>query len=129
MSKIAHKSHTCQAVVVSCMDFRLQEMISRWAVKNIKGGFDRVAVAGGVKNLPFVLGQIELSVKLHQISSVYLINHEDCGAYGSKGTFEKHREDLLVAKNALARKFPKLKITLLYLKLNGEFVGIYTKQT
>lgn len=124
MSNTSDPHHTCQAVVISCMDFRLQEMIHKWAVKNIKDGFDRVALAGGVKNLDFVLSQIELSVKLHGIKEAYLINHEDCGAYGKEGTFEKHKKNLLFAKKTLARKFPTLKIAPLYLKLNGEFVEI-----
>ena len=83
-----------------------------------------MAVAGGVKNLAFILDQIELSVKLHGICEVYLINHEDCGAYGAEGTFEKHKKDLLFAKRIIGEKYPKLKIFPLYLKLDGEFLGV-----
>lgn len=120
-----HTSHTCQAIMVSCMDFRLRKHLRNWAMKNIdEDGFDRVAVAGGVKNLPLILDQIELSYKLHAIKEAYLINHEDCGAYGAEGTYEKHKEDLLFAREILKRKLPQLKIHLFYLKLNGEFVGI-----
>lgn len=120
-----HKSHTCQAIMVSCMDFRLRKHLRGWAKKTLdKGGFDRVAVAGGVKNLPLILDQIDLSHKLHSIQEAYLINHEDCGAYGEEGTFEKHKEDLLLAKELINRKFPKLKVFLYYLKLNGEFVKV-----
>lgn len=117
-------SHTCQAIVVSCMDFRLRKYLREWTTKTITGGFDRVAVAGGVQNLGFVVGQVALSQKLHHIHEVYLINHEDCGAYGVEGTFEKHKQDLLFARQILAHTFPKLKIIPLYLKLNGEFVEI-----
>lgn len=118
-----HTHHTCQAIVVSCMDFRLRKYLRNWS-KKITGGFDRLALAGGVKNLPFVVEQIELSVKLHQISEVYLINHEDCGGYGSEGNFARHKKDLLFAKRILHHKFPKLKIVPLYLKLDGEFVNV-----
>ena len=90
----------------------------------LKGGFDRLALAGGVKNLPFVLDQVELSYKLHHIDEVYLINHEDCGAYGAEGTFAKHKKDLKFAKMIIHQKFPKLKIVPLYLKLSGEIVEI-----
>ncbi len=65
-----------------------------------------------------------LSVKLHGICEAYLINHEDCGAYGPEGTFEKHKEDLLLAKDILNQKFTKLKVVPLFLKLNGEFVKV-----
>ena len=83
-----------------------------------------MAIAGGVKNLPFILDQVELSHKLHKIADVYLINHEDCGAYGEEGSFAKHKKDLLFAKRIIKEKFPKLNIIPLYLKLNGEFVKV-----
>jgi len=120
----SHSSHTCQAIVVSCMDFRLRKHLRGFTTKMLKGGFDRLALAGGVKNLPFVLDQVELSYKLHHIDEVYLINHEDCGAYGAEGTFAKHKKDLKFAKKIIAQKFPKLKIVPLYLKLDGKFVGV-----
>lgn len=121
----AHDTHTCRAIVVSCMDFRLRRFLMKWTKGNLdQAGFDRVAIAGGVKNLPFVLEQIALSVKLHHIDEVYLINHEDCGAYGEEGTFKQHKKDLLFAKKIIHQKFPKLKITLYYLKLDGEFISV-----
>src|SRR3989338_6428391 len=125
MLKDDHDKHSCQAIVVSCMDFRLRKHLREWTLKMLdQEGFDRLALAGGVKNLPFVLEQIALSVKLHHIDEVYLINHEDCGAYGKEGTFAQHKKDLKFAKKIIRQKFPKLKITLYYLKLDGEFVGI-----
>lgn len=122
--KAAHPSHSCQAIVVSCMDFRLRKNLRKWTTSTLKGGFDRLALAGGVKNLPFVLDQVELSYKLHHINEVYLINHEDCGAYGAEGTFAKHKRDLKFAKRIIHQKLPKLKIILLFLKLNGKFVKV-----
>lgn len=119
MNKSLHNQHSCQALVVSCMDFRLRKYLRKWTTKIIRGGFDRVAIAGGVKNLPFVLDQVDLSHKLHQIKEVYLINHEDCGAYGEEGTFKKHKKDLLFAKRIIKEKFPQLKIVSFYLKLKG----------
>lgn len=119
-------AHSCRAIVVSCMDFRLRKSIGAFIKShNIKEyGFDRVAIAGGVKNTAFVLDQVELSRKLHHIHDVYLINHEDCGAYGAEGTFEKHKADLLLAKEIISRKFPKLNVTTLYLKLDGTMVDV-----
>lgn len=121
---MAKEKHTCQAIVVTCMDFRLQKYIEKWTDENIKGGYDKLALAGAVKDLPFVTNQIALSIKLHRTREAYLINHEDCGAYGKTGTFAKHRQDLLFAKKILGKKFPSLKISLLYLKLNGKFVKV-----
>ncbi len=116
--------HSCQAIVVTCMDFRFQNMIQKWTENHIKNGFDKVAIAGAVKDLEFVLSQIEISVRLHQTKEVYLINHEDCGAYGKENSFERHMSDLLKAKASISQRFPQLKIYLLYSKLDGEFISI-----
>jgi len=102
------------------MDFRLRSDIRKWTAK-LEGGFDRLAIAGGVKNLPFVLEQVELSYKLHHICEVYLMNHEDCGAYGQEGTEEKHTEDLKIAKQKILSQFPELQVETYYLKLDGTF--------
>ncbi len=108
------------------MDFRLRKYLRAWATSTIdEGGYDRVAIAGGVQNLGVIVDQVGLSVKLHDICEVYLINHEDCGAYGPEGTYGKHKKDLLLAKSVLKQKFPHLKkIIPYYLKLNGEFVRV-----
>src|SRR3989338_8887517 len=88
-------NHVCEALVVTCIDFRFQDFVNDWIAKNIPlHSHDRVAFAGGVKNLEAILGQIEISHRLHHIKKVVLINHEDCGAYGPEGTPEKHTEDL-----------------------------------
>ena len=86
-----------------------------------------MAIAGGVQNLGFITDQVFLSVKLHDVHEVYLINHEDCGAYGAEGTYEKHKEDLLFATTILKHKFPKLDVYPLYLKLNGDFIKVDKK--
>jgi len=123
-----HTAHNCNAIVISCMDFRLRKFLRAWASSILdKGGYDRVAIAGGVKNLGVIVDQVSLSVQLHHIHEVYLINHEDCGAYGVEGTYEKHKEDLLFAKTVLNHRFPDIQIIPLYLKLTGEFVRVDKK--
>ncbi len=124
MSRSDKNDHTCQAIVVSCMDFRLRKHLEKYTHKNIFGGFDLVSIAGGVKNFSFVLEQIDISVRLHKTKEVYLINHEDCGAYGKAGTYKKHQKDLLFAKRLIAKKYPKLNVFLYYLKLDGEFIKV-----
>lgn len=83
--------HTCKAVVVTCIDFRFQKFIEEWVNINVgPGQYDRVSWAGAVFNLETVLGQIEISHRLHHIKQVILVNHEDCGAYGMPG----HMKDI-----------------------------------
>jgi carbonic anhydrase len=115
-------NHTCEALVATCIDFRFQEYINDWISKNFSPkSHDRVAFAGGVKSVDIVLGQIDISKRLHDIKKVVLINHEDCGAYGEAGTPEKHSEDLKNATSKVKEKYPELAVETFYLHLDGTF--------
>lgn len=114
--------HTAEAIIVTCIDFRLQEFINRWIAQNLETGtFDRVAFAGGVKDLENILKQVKIANDLHHIKKVVLVNHEDCGAYGDAGTRAKHVEDLTGAFNMVKKLYPALEVETYYLKLSGEF--------
>lgn len=115
-------NHKAEAIIITCIDFRLQEAINNWISQNFAPEtFDRVALAGGVKNLDLILTQIEIAHRLHHIKKVVLINHEDCGAYSEEGTQEKHAQDLQNAKSKILSQFPDLAVETYYLKLNGSF--------
>lgn len=117
--------HNAQAIVITCIDFRFQEYIQEFLETNFQPKtFDRVAWAGGIKNLDQVLGQIDIAVKLHQIKKVILVNHEDCGAYGAQGTIEKHTQDLKAAKEKVLETYPDLEVETYYLLLDGTFEPI-----
>lgn len=121
--------HQAEAIIITCIDFRLQECINNWIAQNFAPRtFDRVAWAGGVKNLEAILSQIEIAKKLHHIKKVVLINHEDCGAYGEKGTEEKHAQDLAAAKAKILSRFPELTVDTYYLTLDGTFEYTATVQ-
>lgn len=112
--------HACEAVIVTCIDFRFQEYINNWISQNFAPKtFDRVAIAGGVFDLDYVLKQVEISKRLHHIKKVILINHEDCGAYGEAGTPEKHAEDLKNAASKIRSQYTDLEIEIYYLQLDG----------
>lgn len=114
--------NTCDALIVSCIDFRFQKHIRNWLDENFGDKtFDYVGYAGGTKDLETVMKQVDISVKLHNIKHIVLMNHENCGAYGDESTPEKHAEDLLKAKNSIAKKYPKLRVDLFYILLDGRF--------
>ena len=114
--------HTAQVLIATCIDFRLQEVLNKWISEHFPAKtFDRVALAGGVKNLDVVLGQVDIAHRLHHIKKVVLINHEDCGAYGEAGTPQKHAEDLKAAKAKVNEVYPDLEIDSYYLHLDGTF--------
>ena len=118
-------AHTCDAIVISCIDFRFQKYIRNWLDKNLADKtFDYVGFAGGSKNLDTILEQIDLSVQLHHITQVILMNHEECGAYGDASTPANHAKDLLKAKETILSRYPGLRVETYYLHLDGEFEKI-----
>lgn len=118
-------THTCDAFVVSCIDFRFRNYLNKWLEKKMANKtYDYVSFAGTSKNLETIMGQLDISVRLHQVKEVVLINHEDCGAYGVESTHDRHAADLNKAKKNILGKYPNLKVDLFYLHLNGKFEAI-----
>ena len=115
-------SHVCDACIVTCIDFRFQDYVRKFTNENLAGKkFDLIGWAGSTKNLDLVMGQIDISVRLHQIKQVILIHHEECGAYGAESTPERHAIDLKMAREKVLAAHPQLQVELYYLKLDGTF--------
>ena len=88
-------------LVISCMDLRLTDnLVDFLHFDNLENRYDHFILAGTslcctehrnmfkdkvhdkYKDWKFALDQhIELAVSLHDIKDVYIIEHEDCGAY------------------------------------------------
>lgn len=116
--------HNCPSLLISCLDFRIQPTVEKWAKEHLgKLRYDRVALAGGVKSRDVILDQVDISVRLHHIKNVVLMNHEDCGAYGVEATEQKHREELRAATAAIKEKYPLLKVESYYVTLAGEVIA------
>jgi len=127
-------SHDCKSAIIQCIDFRLQKDLKSFlASLNLLGDCDVVSIAGAIKSLvqgtpeeqAFVLKQVDVSIKLHAIQEVYLINHTDCGAYGGRSAFESteaervaHLNDLQKAKELILSKYPNLKVELLLARID-----------
>lgn len=125
---MVHLSHTCEALLLTCIDFRLHPELENLLKQEFRLKFDYCAAAGAVKNLvkpekdedrEFVLRQIEKSKKLHEIQKVVLVNHTDCGAYGGKQAFaaedeenNAHKQDLKLAGQIIQENFPSLQVEL-----------------
>jgi len=127
--------HTCEAVVLHCIDFRFRNMLNEYLQKRFPGGYDLVSLAGSVKRLAadslennFVLDQIRVSNKLHEPKVIVLIQHEDCGAYGGSKAFSNFEEELNFQKSELEKaeqilkkEFPQT-IEKYLARLSGEIV-------
>ncbi len=115
----------CDTLVVSCMDFRLQAFLDPWLATTLGyGNYDRVAIAGGVKDQDSVLAHVDLAVRLHAVRLVLLLNHEDCGAYGAAGTLARHQADLRATRARIQAVHPGLAVACGYLRLDGVFAHV-----
>ena len=117
--------HNCEYLITHCIDFRFIRAIKDYLEKSgILGDCDEVSVAGSVKDSNFILGQIDISARLHNIHEVVLINHLDCGAYGGSEAFGSaeeeykfHVKELKKARGAVLVKYPSLKVIMLLAKI------------
>jgi len=115
----------CDALVVHCMDYRLQKFIQPWiTVRFGYDNFDIISLAGSVHDYEMVLKYVQLAVQIHTIETVCLINHEDCRAYGRDGTYSRHKHDLKDAQKKILALFPHLNVETFYLHLDGVFERI-----
>ena len=119
------------------MDFRLEPAIHGYLEeKGFSGDCDVISIAGAAKDLVddsngFLANQIDLSVQLHSISSIILMNHTDCGGYGGSSKHEHsdaeytfHIGQLHQAKSVLNDKYPDLSVQLALAAINNERVDI-----
>lgn len=116
------------------MDFRLNSELNKWIEKSdlFSGGFDVISLAGASKDLADggeevknnFLKHIGVSVELHKAEKAIICHHGDCGAYAKSYQFktpaeekEKQVEDMKKSRNAIGKKYPKVKIILLWAEL------------
>ena len=112
----------CDALVVHCMDYRLQKFLHPWIMRRFGAdNFDIISLAGGVHDYEMVLKYVQLAVQVHSIKQVTLINHEDCRAYGRDGTYKRHKHDLIDAEQKIEALFSDLSVETFYLHLDGTF--------
>lgn len=125
------EKHSCDALMVHCIDFRFWEGLHKFAKENLKlSCFDIVSLAGGAKNFSSPSENFlceaailngEISKKLHHIKKIVLVNHMDCGAYGGSAKFENlktetefHKSELEKAAAVMSEKFPNMEVVKIF---------------
>jgi len=79
---------------------------------------DRVSIAGAVRDVEFLLKQIEISKRLHKIKEVCLLIHEDCGAYAQEGEY-RQKQDMDKVEKEIRSRWPKMKVKKYWMILSG----------
>ena len=96
MDKLYHfdsppEHYTADACVISCFDARFDLAIRKFLKYSGIAMFDHVKIPGAGKSLAspeseadrdFVLSMVRTSLRLHRPGRVWIIAHNQCGAYG-----------------------------------------------
>lgn len=137
----AQAGGTAEALLLSCMDYRLVDDIVRYMDgRGMTNQYDHVVLAGaslGATSEKLNWGKtfwdhLDVAIKLHHIRKVIVLDHKDCGAYrvvfgrDFKGEDETaiHREQLNALKAAITAKHPDLAVELLIMDLDGSVAAL-----
>ena len=101
------------AIVVGCMDYRMQQKIQNIIGKNnlSYGDYDLVLIQGGAGNFEQLKQHLITAKTLHDPQLIILTIHEDCG-YGS--TKDNFNESIEICRNIFGEN---MKIIIEYLTL------------
>ncbi len=135
----AAPAHTAEALLLSCMDYRLIDDITKYMDgRGMTNQYDHIVLAGA--SLGAVTGNfkewgktfwahLKVAIDLHHINSVILMDHRDCGAYKVilKADFAKdpqleervHGKYLRELAKIIGKQYPKLEIEMLLMNLDG----------
>tara|TARA_B000000565_G_scaffold125022_1_gene94359 strand:+ start:278 stop:667 length:390 start_codon:yes stop_codon:yes gene_type:complete len=125
-----------KAMVLSCIDPRFQSKVFNYLKrKKLTGKYSSFTIAGGgigvtanrfKKWHSTFWDNLATSIKLHKITSLIVINHNDCGAakiVNGKKKFNLsventiHKESFIKIKKELKKKYPNLKVSFKIMKV------------
>ncbi len=137
MARAASKT---EALLLSCMDFRLMDEVERYMTgRGLRNNYDHIVLAGAslgaitdkfpAWNQTF-WEHLDVAIKLHHINRVIVMDHRDCGAYkvilgpehakDPKTERETHLKQLKTLEAKIGEKHPQLKVEMLLMALNGK---------
>ena len=125
-----------KAMVLSCIDPRFQpKVFSYLKKKNLTGKYSSFTIAGGsigVTAKKFkkwhstFWENLATSIKLHNISNLIVINHNDCGAakivngnnkFSTSIENKIHNQSFKIIKRKLKKKYPSIKVSFKIMKI------------
>lgn len=129
-----------RTLLLSCMDYRLMDEVERYMLRRgLYHSYDHIVLAGA--SLGAITDKypewsrtfwdhLDLSVKLHGIHTVMIMDHRDCGAYrellgqdyakdAQKETIA-HSTRLTQLKSMIIEKYPKIEVETLLMSRNGD---------
>jgi hypothetical protein len=128
-----------EAVVLSCMDYRVMDSLAVWLHKRgYRNNYDHLVLAGAslgalVKQQPAwgetFWSHLQIAIDLHSVKKAIIVDHRDCGAYNvfvSKDHAKTraaetaiHAKYLRRLRGEIAKRQPKLGVELYLMDLDG----------
>ena len=140
----ARTAGTTDALLLSCMDFRLMDDIEKYmAGRGLRDRYDHIVLAGA--SLGALTGKypawgqtfwqhLAIAIQLHRIHTVIVMDHRDCGAYkvilgpehakDAKTERDTHAAQLKKLKARIAAKHAGLKVETLLMSLDGQVEAV-----
>ena len=138
-------SHRCEAALITCEDFRLHQ---RKDGRNYIADFikergvdcDLITRGGSVQDLVrpngegyrgCLLRDSNVSAELHGCRVVYLINHQDCGAYRGmdfndiEEEVKQHISDLKEAREIILERFQDVRVETFFAYLREDSTDVF----
>lgn len=136
----ARAAATTDALLLSCMDYRLMDDVEKYmSGRGLRDKYDHVVLAGAslgavtdkypAWNQTF-WDHLDIAIELHDIKSVIVMDHRDCGAYkvilgadsvkDAKTERDTHVVRLNQLRAAVNKKHPKLAVETLIMSLDGK---------
>ena len=125
-----------KAMVLSCIDPRFQPKVFNYLKKkNLTGKYSSFTIAGGgigvtanrfKKWHSTFWDNLATSIKLHKITSLIVINHNDCGAakivngnnkFSTTIENKIHNQSFKIIKKKLKKKYPSIKVSFKIMKI------------
>ena len=125
-----------KAMVLSCIDPRFQPKVFNYLKKkNLTGKYSSFTIAGGsigVTAKKFkkwhstFWENLATSIKLHNVSNLIVINHNDCGAakivngdnkFSTSIENKIHNESFKIIERKLKKKYPSIKVSFKIMKV------------
>ena len=125
-----------EVMVLSCMDPRFQPKVFNYLrKKKLTGKYSSFTIAGaaiGVTHKKFkrwhstFWENLATSIKLHNISNLIVINHNDCGAakivngnnkFSTAIENKIHNQSFKIIKKKLKKKHPSIKVSFKIMKI------------
>ena len=91
-------------LVIACIDFRFADALVDWLrALGLRGQYDLRTHEGSAVSLTLWLESATVIDRLHNVEEVWIVDHEDCGAYRLRGEANTRENHALHLKTAQAR--------------------------